>query len=129
VSKLPESPGVARLRAIRPDTLTLAADALLARIYFAASDKQLTVYFAPKLARIGRHLVFPRDTSFQGGGCSSQRGNRHAGVLGRLAGLCSRQQNRSAQARLGIAKLQLAVVQACDGRDNRKAQAVSRLMA
>lgn len=38
MSKLPETPGLARLRAIPPETLTLAADTLLARIYFAAGS-------------------------------------------------------------------------------------------
>jgi len=38
VSKFPEPPGVAALRALAPQTLTLPADATLARIYFAAGS-------------------------------------------------------------------------------------------
>lgn len=38
MSKLPEPPGVATLRAIAPETFALPADTLLARIYFAAGS-------------------------------------------------------------------------------------------
>lgn len=38
MSKLPEPPGTAALRAIAPETLSLPADTLLARIYFATGS-------------------------------------------------------------------------------------------
>ena len=38
MSKLPEPPGPAQLRAIPPETLTLPADTPLARVYFAAGN-------------------------------------------------------------------------------------------
>jgi hypothetical protein len=60
VSKLPEPPGVARLRAIAPETLTLPADTLLARIYFAAgihpSRWSQFRNFGPVDARWDHHL-------------------------------------------------------------------------
>jgi len=60
VSKLPESPGAARLRAIPPETLTLPADTPLARIYFAAGNhpsrwSQFRT-FGPVDARWDHHL-------------------------------------------------------------------------
>jgi hypothetical protein len=60
VAKFPEPPGVAALRAIAPQTLILAADTNLARIYFAAgphpSRWNQFRSFGPTAARWEHHL-------------------------------------------------------------------------
>jgi hypothetical protein len=60
VAKLPEPPGVGALRAIAPQTLVLAADTMLARIYFAAGSHPSRWNqfrnFGPTAARWDHHL-------------------------------------------------------------------------
>src|SRR3982074_801534 len=60
VAKFPEPPGVAALGGIAPQTLTLAADTQLARIYFAAgphpSRGNQFRSFGPTAARWDHHL-------------------------------------------------------------------------
>lgn len=60
MAKFPEPPGVAALRDIAPETLPLAAEALLARIYFAAgphpSRWNRFRSFGPTAARWDHHL-------------------------------------------------------------------------
>jgi hypothetical protein len=60
VSKLPAPPGVAALRAIAPETLTIPANTLLARIYFAAGHhpSRWSQFrdFGPVNARWDHHL-------------------------------------------------------------------------
>jgi hypothetical protein len=65
VSKFPEPPGVAALRNIEPQTIALAADTPLARIYFAAGPhpsrwNQLRS-FGPTAARWDHHLPDARN--------------------------------------------------------------------
>ena len=72
MSKLPESPGVAALRAIPPQTLILPADPSLARIYFAAGGHPSRWArfrsFGPVDARWDHHLPDRR-----GGGVEQSR--------------------------------------------------------
>jgi RES domain len=60
MTKFPEPPGVAALREIAPQTLELAADTLLARVYFAAgpypSRWNQFRHFGPTDARWDHHL-------------------------------------------------------------------------
>jgi hypothetical protein len=64
VAKFPEPPGVAALRGIAPQTLILAADTKLARIYFAAgphpSHWNEFRSFGPTAARWDHHLPSAR---------------------------------------------------------------------
>jgi len=64
VAKFPEPPGVAALRGIAPQTLILAADTKLARIYFAAglhpSHWDEFRSFGPTAARWDHHLPSTR---------------------------------------------------------------------
>jgi hypothetical protein len=67
VSKFPEPPGVAALRNIDPQTITLSADTQLARIYFAAgphpSRWNQFRSFGPSAARWDHHLPNTRNAS------------------------------------------------------------------
>jgi RES domain-containing protein len=66
VSKFPDPPGVAALRNIAPQTIALAADTPLARVYFAAgphpSRWNQFRSFGPTAARWDHHLPNARNT-------------------------------------------------------------------
>jgi hypothetical protein len=69
VSKFPEPPGVAALRDIAPQTIALAADASLARIYFAAGPHPSRWNqfrgFGPTAARWDHHLPDARNAPIE----------------------------------------------------------------
>jgi RES domain len=66
VSKFPDPPGIAALRNIAPQTIALAADTPLARVYFAAgphpSRWNRFRSFGPTAARWDHHLPNARNT-------------------------------------------------------------------
>jgi hypothetical protein len=69
VAKFPEPPGVAALRGIAPQTLILAADSKLARIYFAAGPHpsywNQFRSFGPTAARWDHHLPSARSVAVE----------------------------------------------------------------
>ena len=69
MAKFPEPPGVAVLRGIAPQTLLLAADTKLARIYFAAgphpSSRSQFRSFGPTAARWDHHLPSARSIAVE----------------------------------------------------------------